>query len=318
MSKITVKSPANIAFVKHWGMSPEGLPLGPSLSMNLSECFTTTTVEFAVEDSVEIEGLKLNLEDENSRDYQILLQLNRIRNLAKSDKKVSIKSKNSFPSRAGIASSASGFSALTMALCGLFELRGPLESMQSMAELVAQMGSISAVRSLGNDFCIVRDNIQLEEVSDNFAKFNLIDLILVINPEAKHVSSAEAQSLTYSSSLFNSRVDSAFSDLAKMLEAPDFATVGALIENQALMLHMVTMTAKPPVNYLSLQSLAAISRVWELRSDGVECYFTVDAGENVHVICQEKDLKEVQFDLEQLEYVKQIIVNRSCKGASFI
>ena len=46
--KKTAQAPANIAFIKYWGKKDATLrlPYNPSISMNLSGCMTTTTVEF--------------------------------------------------------------------------------------------------------------------------------------------------------------------------------------------------------------------------------------------------------------------------------
>ena len=61
MEKTTVKSPANIAFIKYWGKKDKDLrlPLNNSISMNLSGAFSLTTVEFSPDfkrDEIEMVG----------------------------------------------------------------------------------------------------------------------------------------------------------------------------------------------------------------------------------------------------------------------
>jgi diphosphomevalonate decarboxylase len=162
LKSVKVKSPANIAFVKHWGMSLEGLPLAGSLSMNLSNCITTTSIEdnyAAGLDEVFIRNYdgktKTIVQNIDPRDDKVFAQIELIRALAGSDIKVKISSENNFPTKSGIASSASGFSALTVGLCNFFELDLDINN---MARLVAKAGSISAVRSLCNNFGEVKLN----------------------------------------------------------------------------------------------------------------------------------------------------------------
>jgi diphosphomevalonate decarboxylase len=59
--KATAKAPANIAFIKYWGKrnAKLRLPMNSSISMNLTEIFTLTSVEFnqnLKEDLVRIDG----------------------------------------------------------------------------------------------------------------------------------------------------------------------------------------------------------------------------------------------------------------------
>ena len=54
--KATAVAPANIAFIKYWGVKDAKLrlPYNPSVSMNLSASVTTTTVEFSKDLSKDI------------------------------------------------------------------------------------------------------------------------------------------------------------------------------------------------------------------------------------------------------------------------
>ena len=49
MLKATALAPANIDFIKYWGQKNKNLnlPFNDSISMNLDNCYTKTTVEFS-------------------------------------------------------------------------------------------------------------------------------------------------------------------------------------------------------------------------------------------------------------------------------
>ena len=74
------------------------------------------------------------------------------------------------------------------------------------------------------------------------------------------------------------------------LKANDFQAVGELTEANALHMHQTTSTANPPFSYLTDASYQAMDEVKSLRASGEQCYFTMDAGPNVKVLCLEKDL----------------------------
>ena len=52
----------------------------------------------------------------------------------------------------------------------------------------------------------------------------------------------------------------------------------------------MTLTAVPPFSYLTEETKKAMNDVRDLRKKGERCYFTMDAGPNVKVLCLEEDL----------------------------
>ena len=116
MMKATAQAPANIAFIKYWGKADEKLrlPLNPSISMNLSNTFTETTVEFHPDfktDDITLVDGEFS-EDEIKRTIK---SLQFIREKVNSNYFAHVITKNTFPKGAGAAASASGFAALTVA-----------------------------------------------------------------------------------------------------------------------------------------------------------------------------------------------------------
>ncbi len=123
MSKTTVSAPANIAFIKYWGARDmeQALPMNPSISMTLEECVTQCTVEVldGERDEVWISEPDGGFGTPGTEFVQRLVkQLDNIRAWAGSRDRFRVATKNTFPSAAGLASSASGFAALTLATIG--------------------------------------------------------------------------------------------------------------------------------------------------------------------------------------------------------
>src|SRR5947209_5601439 len=124
MSKTTVQAPANIAFIKYWGARDleRAVPRNPSISMTLDSCATRCTVELlpdGAKDEVWLSepdgGFRPPPHEFHER---MLRHLERIRAWAKSPAAFRVATKNGFPTAGGLASSASGFAALTMAAAG--------------------------------------------------------------------------------------------------------------------------------------------------------------------------------------------------------
>ena len=115
--KATAKANANIALVKYWGKRDEEkiLPMNSSVSMTCDGLETVTTVEFSsmyAKDSVSINGEDMEKDTKN-----VYAHIEKIRRLAGTKENAKVVSKTNFPVAAGLASSASGFAALTVAAC---------------------------------------------------------------------------------------------------------------------------------------------------------------------------------------------------------
>jgi diphosphomevalonate decarboxylase len=95
----------------------------------------------------------------------------------------------------------------------------------------------------------------------------------------------------------------------------DLTVLGETSEEEAIELHLIAMSSRPPIYYWRPETMAVLRRVLTWRSDGLEVYFTIDAGPNVHLLCEEEDAGRMAASLEEMEEVQQIIVNAPGPGA---
>ena len=320
--KATAKAPANIAFIKYWGRKDEKLrlPANDSISMNLSDVFTVTTVEFLgklKKDLIAMEGNILGEEEEK----RIITHLNRIRDLAGTKTFAKVLTKNNFPKSSGIASSASGFAALTMA--GVTAAGLKLDEKE--LSIVARQGSGSACRSVPNGFVEWKSGTSSE---NSYAQtifpsdwWRVVDILAIVERKTKKISSSEGHVLTTSSPFYKSRISGMKNKLKMIKKAmlkKDFKSFGEILEGEAINMHAVIMTSVPPIFYWTPKTLEIVLAVGEWREEGLPVYFTIDAGPNVHLICEEKDKGEVIDRLKTISKIKEIIVNKPAQGAHLV
>ncbi len=94
--------------------------------------------------------------------------------------------------------------------------------------------------------------------------------------------------------------------------------LGAMIEDDCLSMHRVMQTQTPPIFYWNnaTKKLMEMVRCW--RNEGIPVYFTIDAGPNVHLICEKSTVELLKKKLREIEEVKNIIVNTSAPGAHLV
>lgn len=320
--KATAKAPANIAFIKYWGRKNEilRLPANDSISMNLSEVFTITTVEFSEgyeKDEVEHIGKEMDKKEEK----RIIDHLDRIRNLAKIKTFAKVLTKNNFPTGTGIASSASGFAALTVA--GV-EASG-LKLNERQLSILARQGSGSACRSVPDGF------VEWKSGSSSNSSYahtlfppgwlNIVDILAIVEKKTKKISSSEGHTLTGSSPFYKARISGMKDKLKKIKQAllnKDFKTFGEISEAEAVNMHTVMMTSCPAIYYWTPETMRIILSVAEWREEGLPIYFTIDAGPNVHLITLFEDIDKTIRRLKKIEGIKGIIINKPAEGTKTI
>lgn len=330
MPKITVTAPANIAFIKYWGARDlaRALPLHPSISMTLTRCLSHTTVEYlpaatAHEISVAKSDGSLEPAPENFRG-RIEAHLDRLGSEAALTGHFRVATRNSFPSSAGLASSASGFAALTVAAT---RAMGFDHSAELLSILARRSGSGSASRSvlggyvewpapdsdpLADDSCFATALAPREH-------WDLADVIALVETGSKDVSSLDGHRRATSSPHFEARLREIPGRLATVRRAiaeRDFQALATVIEEDSIELHLIAMSSRPPIFYWKPGTLAVLEAVRNLRRSGCPVCATMDAGANVHVICPRAVEDEVAATLEQIPEVVEVLRDHVGDGPS--
>lgn len=316
-SKATAIAPSNIAFTKYWGKKDEllRLPENGSISMSLSNLLTTTTVEFSDKykgDEIIIDGIK-----EEGPSERVIEHLDRVRKLANTDKKAKVISNNNFPSGTGLSSSASGFAALTVSACAAAGLNlGELE-----LSILARLGAGSACRSIPGGFVEWLDG-ETSETSYAVSIFpasywDIADVVAIVSTGKKDVPTSAGHKTAQSSPFMKVRLISMKEKnkkVKKLIEQKKFSEFGELLEAEALELHAIMLTQKPALIYWTPGTLRIMKLIGHWRKDGIQVYFTINTGQDIHLICEQQNIDKVKLKLKELEEVKDIIVNTPGEG----
>lgn len=309
--KATAQSCSNIAFIKYWGNRDARLrlPLNDSLSMNLEALFTETTVVF--DESFADDQIVIDEEEakETARD-RVVMHLDRVREQTKTSFKARVVSRSNFPRGTGLASSASGFASLTLAASSA----AGLELDERALSVLARQGSGSACRSIPGGFV---EWIASSSGANSFAHsiappdfWDLRDIVAVTTNEPKRVGSSDGHLAAATSPYFRerlSRMPARFHRTKRALLARDFGALGPELEAEAIELHMIAMTSHPPIFYWSPEMVRVIESARAWREGGLQVYFTLDAGPNVHIICEGKDAETVAANARQIPGVIQVL-----------
>lgn len=313
--KATATAPSNIAFIKYWGKKDEGLklPENGSISMNLSNLLTTTTVEF--DPSFTKDSVIINNKIDEKEAGRVIKHLDLIRKQAGITLKAKVISSNNFPIGTGLSSSASGFAALTLASTKAVGLK----SNEKELSILARHGSGSACRSISSGF-VEWDTTHAKSIypPDYWA---ILDVIAIVSRHKKDISSTDGQKFARTSPFFMTRlnnINKRINQFKESLKTKNFPQFGQIVEHEALELHAVMLTSTPSLIYLSPETIKLMKLVKKWRSDGLEVYFTVNTGQDIHLIVEEKNKEELVNKLKEIKEVKNIIINKPAVGARLV
>ena len=294
---VTVRSYANIAIIKYWGKKAEKemVPATSSISLTLENMYTETTLSPLPSDA-KADSFYINDQLQNEAEHAKMSKIiDRYR--PEGAGFVRIDTKNNMPTAAGLSSSSSGLSALVKACNAYFQLG---LNRRELA-LEAKFASGSSSRSFYGPLAAWdKDSGEIYPVETDL---KLAMIMLVLEDKKKQISSRDGMKLcvetstTFDEWIRQSEQD--YKDMLVYLKENDFKKVGDLTEKNALAMHATTKTATPSFSYLTDASYEAMDFVRQLREQGESCYFTMDAGPNVKVLCLEEDLEHLSELLGQ-------------------
>jgi diphosphomevalonate decarboxylase len=319
--KATAVAHPNIAFVKFWGKADAALNLAAnsSLSMNLAALTTVTTVEFRPGLAADVVSIGGSLAEGQAL-ARVTAHLDRIRSLAGIGDRAQVCSHSDFPAGTGLASSASAFAALTLAATRA----GGLVLDEAALSRLARLGSGSACRSVPAGYALWEG----DEDHSSFARqvappehWDLRDVIAIVGREHKAVGSQDGHLLAPSSPFHAARLETVPLLLATVLagiEQRDLGIIGLAVEADALAMHAVMITSHPSLLYWLPATVVVLQEVRAWREEGLRVYFTMDAGPNVHCLCQPEDASAVEMRLRALAGVQDVIVSGPGAGVRLV
>ena len=305
---VAAYAPANIALVKYWGKRDEALNLPVTGSLSISLGPLGSHVELArsgaAADGVWLNGRKLGADSSFAKRASAYLDLFR----PSADFFFELKARNTVPTAAGFASSASGFAALAKAADGLFGWGlSPRE-----LSILARLGSGSAARSLADGFVEWHAGTAADGM-DSFAERLSAEWpalrvgAVVLCSDEKPIGSREGMRRSVETCEFYrewpGRVAKDLAALKAAIAQKDFAALGSIAEANALAMHALMAATRPPIVYALPETVAAMRKIWAAREAGLALWFTMDAGPNVKLLFEAKDEARVRALFPGVEVV---------------
>ena len=323
----TALATPNIALVKYWGKRDEKLmlPMNSSISMTMGEEFTTkTSIMFTDridEDIFYINGERQDLSNKDVKERFDIMDI--MRRMARTEDRAIVVSENSFPTAAGLASSASGIAAMVFAANSALGLNLDAKSMS----IIARQGSGSSCRSLAGGFVKWEKGFK-DDGSDSHIRQiathehwpELVDIVAIVSSSKKKVSSRAGMKQTVeTSALYKVRPEYAENscvELERAIASRDFEKLGMITMRENNSLHAVMLDTYPPIFYLNDISKEIIYAIDELnRSAGkVIAAYTFDAGPNAQIITLDRHRAEVEKALSNVSGIEKMYATKPGSG----
>ncbi|MDA3951545.1 MAG: diphosphomevalonate decarboxylase [Spirochaeta sp.] len=351
---VTARAHPSLALVKYWGKQDGGvnLPATGSMGVSLAALSTTTTVTLADSDtdSVTVHGeeqpperfapffdslretLQRAIAGPSTATERPEKEMRRATANGDAgapasratvaqirDLRFHAVSENNFPTAAGLASSASGFAALTVATAALVErvfadagAGRPAMTAPEQLSRIARVGSGSAARSVCAGF--VRWDAGAEAAHSVQPADWWPDLRVIVLPLAqaqKPISSRAAMNRTRDTSPF---YPAWVTDAPLLLERAvgaveqrDVTELGAVMRSSYLRMFATMFAADPPILYWLPATVEALHRLNALRAAGVPAWETMDAGPQVKVLTTVESVDQVVARLSDLCVAEPVV-----------
>jgi len=319
-STATAVAHPNIAFIKYWGNRDDEirLPQNGSISMNLGDLTTRTMVTFdssLPRDTFDLNGIRQG----GAALHRVSQHLNLIRGIRGFSAPAHIFSESNFPAGAGLASSAAAFAALTVAAVRA----AGIEMTEKDLSRLARRGSGSASRSIPSGFVEwLRGDTDADSYAMSIAPadhWELVDCIVILDSNHKATGSTEGHRLAQSSPLQQARVkdcERRLENCRGAIRHKDFDALARVIELDSNLLHAVAMTSNPPVFYWLPATIEVMQSVVTWRQAGLPVAYTIDAGPNVHVICDASSFTRVHEKLTSQPGIQSVLCSKVGNGTN--
>tara|TARA_B100002019_G_scaffold292563_1_gene316134 strand:- start:546 stop:1616 length:1071 start_codon:yes stop_codon:yes gene_type:complete len=322
------QAPSNIALVKYWGKHGEQLPKNPSISFTLSQCVTTTAVNFSPREQGDA-AFDFLFDQKKQPEFHPKIQqfLERITPFfpALERHHLSISSHNSFPHSSGIASSASAMAAMALCIVDFekqFHSDWTEEAFLRKASFLARLGSGSAARSIAGPLTVWGHSKAFPQSNDHFAIApavewhpifqNYQDTVLIVDKGQKKVSSTLGHGLMQGHPFATQRFEQAHTHIEQLktaLTTGDLERFIDLTEAEALCLHAMMMTSNPRYVLMQPNTLSILQKVEVFRAQTqLPLCFTLDAGANIHL------LYPLQYRIPIMDFIQEELVVHCQKG----
>jgi diphosphomevalonate decarboxylase len=336
---VKVFAPVNIAWIKYMGKS-EGGPSNVSFSMTLKNTGTVTRIEKVSEEG----ALRFEFSESGyvppptgqAKAFSFLSDRSRfesaLRNAGFEPRPTGgafrITTRNHVPAGTGIATSASGFAALTLAWAAI--LSGDQEGFRKRYEEdrvfrkalagVSATGSGSSCRSFGGPFVEWDPATGITEFDAGPA---YIDFILLLETGVKAVSSSEAHVRVRTSPEFTfrrSRTQDRLLRMKNLMKSGESLELARLVLEEAIEMHGLFHTSSPAFRYWNRESELWIDRISKGESGGFpfpEVALTFDAGANAHLFVPSEDADRLEHYLREKHPSLRFIRDSAGEGARF-
>lgn len=321
----TSSAPTNIATIKYWGKADAkwNTPINSSVSVTLDQADLKAVTTAAASTAFETDRLWLNGSEEEGAatskrfracvDGVMALATDKLDEdgkvvVPKEDwktMKIHVSSYNTFPTAAGLASSAAGYAALVAALSLLF---GAKEEFTGQLSTIARQGSGSACRSLSGGFVAWRKGGAKKDWTDSLAEQvadenhwpEIRAVIMVVSDAKKDTSSTAGMSTSVETSVLlkhraESVVDKRMEDIEAAFLAKDFETFGQLTMADSNQFHATCLDTYPPIFYMNdtSSSIIRIVHAYNNWAGKIRAAYTFDAGPNAVIFTVDEHAVEL-------------------------
>jgi len=285
-------APANIALIKYMGKLDKAtnIPLNASLSYTLEHLQSHVSLTPHTGSADKWEPLELAnvppISLSPTAQTRFLHHLSRLKTYFNYPGTFIVRSANTFPHGAGLASSASSFAALTKcAILALSELTQTPQPTNSLQAALSRLGSGSSCRSFFSPWSLwENDNVRAIDLP--YA--NLLHQVILINESEKHITSSLAHQYVTTSPHYADRATRAQQRLTQLITAftqNNWATAYQLCWDEFQDMHDLFVTSFPSFSYMTQESghiLTILTKLWQQIGDGP--LITMDAGPNIHLL----------------------------------